>query len=152
MSAIVLRKAEWERNGAGGILPVPETWTRFREAPEILALISCPRCKAPNALLGGKHAISRDACKVTPYFECAHCRYRPESLHLDSFFDKPLYAIAIERFDRESQAWIAEIHHCHARDEREARFHLGRGDYRIVAVAPAIGYHVADEHGERLIA
>ncbi len=50
-----------------------------------------------------------------------------------------------------------EFLYCHAEDEGDARLQYfnspeGQGlhDLRIVAIGPVIGYHVKDEHGEKL--
>lgn len=73
--------------------------------------------------------------------------------------EKPiLYAVASEKpvgYGR-NRTWIPEIVYCHAVDAAHARWiftsdphHRGA---RIVAIAPAVGYHVNDEHGEQLSA
>jgi hypothetical protein len=72
--------------------------------------------------------------------------------------EKPiLYAIASEKEVRNGDGtsnWYAEIVHVHALDQANARFiflqdpeHRTR---RIVAIGPVIGYHVDDEHGDKL--
>ncbi len=50
-----------------------------------------------------------------------------------------------------------EFLYCHADDDGDARSQYlnssaGKGllDLRIVAIAPVVGYHVKDEHGEKL--
>ena len=67
---------------------------------------------------------------------------------------KSLYAIAAERRIGLNE-WVPEIVHVHALDSANAKFIFlqnpeHRKFYRIVAVGPVIGYHVEDEHGERL--
>lgn len=66
---------------------------------------------------------------------------------------KKLFAIACERVVNGTV--IPEIVHTHALDAANAKFiflqdPVHRKNYRIVAVGPVIGYHVEDEHGERL--
>ena len=66
-----------------------------------------------------------------------------------------LYAIACERRDIDGN-WHADIVHLHAMDSSNARYCFlldssNRGpNVRIVAVGPVVGYHVEDEHGEKL--
>lgn len=73
--------------------------------------------------------------------------------------EKPkLHAIACERIvkDRDGRPTvIPEIVHVHALDRANARFIFlqdadHRKNYRIVEIAQVIGYHVDDEHGEKL--
>lgn len=70
---------------------------------------------------------------------------------------KQLYAIAAEipiKHNGKIVNWTAEITHVHAEDSLNARFIYQQDPYhrthRIVAIGPAIGYHVEDEHGEVL--
>lgn len=55
-------------------------------------------------------------------------------------------------------AWKGDILYTHAKDEAAARFIctqnlIGlRCEFRLVAIAPAIGFKVLDEHAEKLIA
>jgi len=71
---------------------------------------------------------------------------------------QPLYAIACERIIKNidgSTSAIPEIVHVHADDTAHAKFtflqdKMYRKQYRIVAIGPVIGYHVDDEHGEKL--
>jgi len=70
---------------------------------------------------------------------------------------RKLYAIASERMIKHGKniSWVPEIVHVHANDSAHAKFIFlqdidHRRNYRIVAVGPVIGYHVEDEHGEKL--
>ncbi len=69
---------------------------------------------------------------------------------------KILYAICAEKVYRRTGNVAADIIYVHAADDGEARWIFGQDrdfrGFRIVAVAPAIGFHVADNHGEKLIA
>jgi len=64
----------------------------------------------------------------------------------------PLHAIATER--NVHGTWIPEIVHVHAADSAQAKFFFLRDpanrNSRIVAIGPVVGYHVEDEHGEKL--
>lgn len=68
---------------------------------------------------------------------------------------KILYAICAERSNRRGQV-LPTILHVHASNEGEARWIFGQDadhrKFRIIAVAPVIGFHVADNHGDVLIA
>jgi hypothetical protein len=68
---------------------------------------------------------------------------------------KLLYSICY--WHRVDGRWREEFLYCHADDAGDARVQyfnspIGRGlhDLRIVAIAPVVGYHVKDEHGEKL--
>lgn len=69
---------------------------------------------------------------------------------------KTLYAICAEKHNRRTGAIVPQILHVHADSEGEARWIFSQDSahrrYKIIAVAPAVGFHVADEHGEQLIA
>lgn len=68
---------------------------------------------------------------------------------------KLLYGICY--WHRVNGRMTEEFLYCHADDEGDARLvylnsGAGKGlhDMRIVAIAPVIGYHVKDEHGDKL--
>ncbi len=72
---------------------------------------------------------------------------------------KALYGICYEYWSRETMRWEADIMYCLAIDEGDARVQYLRAPQpahasrlRLVAIAPAIGYHVTDDHGEKLAA
>lgn len=69
---------------------------------------------------------------------------------------KILYAICVEKVNRRSGKVIPDIIYVHAANVGEARWIFAQDpDYRqfkIIAVAPAVGYFVADNHGDVLIA
>ncbi len=65
-----------------------------------------------------------------------------------------LYAVAYEEYVR--GRWIPNIEHAHAANPLQAKnMVFGRGKIRrfirIVSVAPAIGGHAQDKHGDRVI-
>ncbi len=73
-----------------------------------------------------------------------------------------LYAIAYERRvaytarnGQRRRKWVPEIEYLHAIDEGDARLQYFQSEVpqvmhetRIVGVAPVIGYHVNDNHGD----
>lgn len=67
---------------------------------------------------------------------------------------KILYAIAEERFD--GRIWVPNgFQYVHGLDVANAKFiyESTRDRHcRALAIAPAVGYHVKDSHGEELIA
>lgn len=75
---------------------------------------------------------------------------------------KQLYAVAYERYRRCKRKGVlrlasADIEYMHADSTAHARnqfcySHPNRRTHRIVAVGPALGYFVQDNHGEKLIA
>lgn len=142
---LVLRRARWARSTSGQVLPVPATWDECPEVDRVLALVGCPKCGKANGLVESVHSVTSTG-EVQPRFQCAECDFA-RGIYLDRWNKrKPLYAIAIER--RAGNRIVAEMHYAHASNEREARFHLGPGNYRVVAVAPAVGYHAEDDNGE----
>lgn len=64
-----------------------------------------------------------------------------------------LYAIAAEGYVPRTRSWVVlPITHLHAPEEHIARFRFlasvaNKGRVRIIALAPAVGFHV-DENGE----
>ena len=74
-----------------------------------------------------------------------------------------LYAIAYERRiiyfknGQRRRKWVPGIEYLHAKDEGDARLQYFQSELpgvmqetRIVGVAPVIGYHVEDNHGDKL--
>jgi hypothetical protein len=161
-SAFVFRKDKWEvqTDARGNLLALkgaPETWTDladWKEKPAwLLAAISCPKCKMPSVLSRAIHTIGKMG-RVSPDFLCTQrplnyggyeCRFH-RTIYLDHWNKKPLYAVAYE--ERKSDGkWTANIEYCHASTPAEARFHIGPGNYKIVAIGRAIGYNVLDKEG-----
>ncbi len=137
--------------------PRPGTWTPPCEGlpANVLALVCCPKCKSPKiVILQGTHHVD-EMGRLSPDFRHHGCDFARKA-YLDRWNKKPLYAIAVERkvYDRVAKAFniVKEIHYCHASNAGEARFHLGPGNYRVVAVGPAVGALAVDEHGERAVA
>lgn len=73
---------------------------------------------------------------------------------LDALPKPKLFAIAITK--QQSNGWSApEMHHLHAFDAQNALVKFkasNKGHYKVLAHGQVIGYHVHDEHGERLSA
>lgn len=78
---------------------------------------------------------------------------------------KRLYAIAYERRvtyyagGRRRRKWVPDIEYLHAIDDGDARLQYFQSEHvgvmretRIVGVAPVIGYHVNDKHGDDISA
>ena len=72
---------------------------------------------------------------------------------------KKLYAIAYEYKVGEGRytRWIPEVDYLHAIDDCDARLQYFQSEppevmrqVRIVGIAPVIGYHVHDNHGDKL--
>ena len=66
-----------------------------------------------------------------------------------------IYAIAVERYNRQGWPTSVSIEYVEADDEAHARaqFRVAEPNprrSRIVAVGPAIGFYVEDSHGEKL--
>jgi hypothetical protein len=156
--AIVLAYSEdWVFRDNRILSTVPASWVKpptgltvkvMGETCKVLALYCCPHCKTVGLLTERVHVIS-NVGKVEPDLRCNTCHlHRP--IFLDKWNVKPLYACAVERLDRGHVK--REIHYMHATNAVEARFHLGQGNYKIVAIGPAVGYLAKDEHGEVLAA
>ena len=155
----VLTLAEWETQPTDRGMTyrgVPGTWHDVRKVagcPKgLVALVCCPTCGEMFALSDRVHEIDEKG-HVKHSVPCTRgtCSFRA-SLILEKWNKKPLYAVAIERWN--GRAWIAEMHHTHANSDTEARAqcsHLG-GRYRIVSAAPVVGWFVEDAHGEKLSA
>jgi len=123
---------------------VPGTWCDVRKTegcPKgLLALVCCPSCHELFALSERVHAIDANG-KTKGSIPCTRgtCSFRAV-LVLDRWNKKPLYGVAVERWN--GREWVGEVHHTHANSEREAREQCSQlgGRYRIVSAAPAIGF------------
>jgi hypothetical protein len=137
---------EWTENSISG---VPGTWhERIEGMPKwTLALICCPNNHV--SILGSQVSKVSSIGKVYPSYQCrpptghGTCSFH-RNAYLDRWNKKPLYACAIERDGK------PEMIYTHASTQAEARIQLGPGNYRIVAIGPAIGYFVADKKGDVL--
>jgi hypothetical protein len=162
-SAFVFRKDTWQMqldSSGKGLLALkgaPETWSALEDWAEkpkwLLAAISCPKCKMPSVLSRAVHTIGKMG-RVSPDFICTQlplnyggheCRFH-RTIYLDHWNKKPLYAVAYEERTPAGK-WTANIEYCHASTPAEARFHIGPGNYKIVAIGRAIGYNVLDKEG-----
>lgn len=154
VESYVFKKGIWEYRQAElgrTVQGIPGTWTpKYDGAPDwLLAMISCPAC-GTNLLLHHRiHEINRLG-RIFPDTECSGCSFH-RTCYLDQWGDKTLYAAAI------TVDGIPEIQYMHANSVPEARLHLGPltregKKIHVVAVGPAIGHFVHDEHGEQLSA
>lgn len=145
----VFRKVAWEyveTQDGPTIRGQLGTWTvPWKDAPKgVLGIVCCPNCGSNSILHGRIHNVTYLG-RIQPDFLCTKCPFEAVA-YLDRWANKPLYACAIE------VDGTPEIHYMHANTVEEARIHLGpirhKKTYRIVAIGPAIGVHVEDEHGD----
>lgn len=86
--------------------------------------------------------------KVSPDLVCTHgrCDFH-RKVYLDRWQKtKPLFALAYVNLSKGEHGAI-EIAYSHSVDVREARHHLGRGNFRVIAGGPAIGFFVDEKTG-----
>jgi hypothetical protein len=172
--AIVLPRAQWESertpNGQIAWKPKKGTWyghvvrgaTRYDVI--VVPMIGCPGCgkisflsHAPGAAkvlakmtgmpIPVAHSID-SLGRVSPDVKCGHgrCDFL-RKVYLDRWNKtKALYAIAYVNLDKGQHGEI-EIAYSHAIDAKEARFHLGLGNFRIIGAGPAIGFFVDEKTG-----
>ena len=166
---IVLRRAEWATHErAVGPTVIPGTWyahvVRGRDAWDVAVIpfIGCPLCGKKNVLVHNEQAAAIVARGIgQPVVPVTHtndhlgkvspdvmCMTPGCSFHRQVYLDrwnktKPLYAIAYTR----GQSTKIEIAYSHSIDAREARIHLGVGDYNIIGAGPAIGFFVNERTG-----
>jgi hypothetical protein len=173
---LVLPRATWHTaptaDGRLSLQPQKGTWYghilrgRANHDVMVVPLIACPSCngtivlshtastaKVISALHGGglrvpiAHQIDHLG-RVQPDIRCTHgsCNFH-RRVYLDRWNKtKPLFAIAYVNQARGEHGEI-EIAYSHAIDAREARFHLGAGNYRIIASGPAVGFFVDEKTG-----
>jgi hypothetical protein len=162
LETLVLGLGDWDftgtSEGAGIGNRAPGTWMPpvTGSPPPWLALVCCPKCRNVSVLHRSVQTIDHLG-KVSPDFICKYnvdgreCGFN-RTIWLDKWNkQKQLYACAIERFLPGGKL-APEIHYMHAVTHEEAKFHLGPGNYRIVAVAPAVGAIATDAHGDKLAA
>jgi hypothetical protein len=169
----ILARAEWTReptaDGRMAFRPVKDTWyghiVRGRHAHDvvIVPMVGCPGCggllflshteataKVLRAVLGQRvvpvvHSIDYLG-KVAPDLLCGRPRC---DFHRQVYLDrwnktKPLFALAYVNTAKGNRI---EIAYSHSVDEKEARFHLGMGPYRVIGGGPAIGFFVDEKTG-----
>lgn len=176
--AVVLERRTWKtmRDGSGhllGIEPEKSTWHgllhRDPHGTTVIPLIGCPSCGGVLAIphtgkgaavlrallnlpVPAAHSIDSFG-KVSPDVQCRHVRGDHAcGFHRRVYLDrwnktKPLYAIAYIDLSKKGREEIL-IAYSHAVDAREARLHLGKGNFDIVGVGPAIGFHVDERTGK----
>lgn len=132
----------------------------------VVPMLSCPNCggicgisHTPEAAkhwrvwLGARDMpICHDVDylgKLSPDLMCKHgrCDFH-RTVYLDRWNKhKALFCLAYT----EGRGTEIKFAYSHAMDAKEARFHLGRGNYNIIAGGPAVGFHF-DERKNRLTA
>lgn len=146
--AVTVTRATWETHPTergAEYRGVPGTWHDVRKVKGVpsglVALVCCPTCREVFAISSRVHSV-RDDGVIQGTVTCTRgtCAFRAV-LTLEGWnVKKPLYAVAIERWD--GKEWIGEMHHTYADSAEEAKAqcaHLG-GVYRIGAAALAIGF------------
>ena len=170
--SIVLPRATWDTgicsDGLPTFSPKKGTWhahvVRTRSGIIVLPMIGCPACGGILTLTPDKeaakllrlwtglpvpvaHAIDRYG-KVSPDVLCKHgsCDFH-RRVYLDRWSKtKPLFALAYVNLDKGEHGEI-EIAYSHAIDAKEARMHLGVGNFRTIAAGPAVGFFVDEKTG-----
>jgi hypothetical protein len=168
--ALALKKWETMRtpNGQLGLRPEKGTWHAqivrgaSRTDSTVVPMVACPRCahlliltptpgaaRAVSRMLGKAipvaHSIDSYG-KVSPDLLCMHggCDFH-RTIYLDQWNrQKPLYAIAYTKDGGDELL----IDYCHATNQREARAHLGAGNFNVIAVGPAVGFWQNEKTGK----
>lgn len=148
---VLQRTNEWELNG-NQIKGIPGTWIRASEKQiktffrlnnqknvHIICFLCCPKCHYVYALSDRIHTIDAVG-KVSPDFPCRHCDLH-RILYLDRYYDKPLYCMTY------IEDGNIKFLYTHATSQQEARKNMGYKSYKIVAIAPAIGFEVVKTTG-----
>jgi hypothetical protein len=160
------KSTDWEVSDTT-VERVPGTWYDLRQdksgkfASTFMALFCCPACKAVCAVDRRVHSVDVFG-HVTPKtkgsegkeLKCTNWCSFNRICYFNHWSEKPLYAIAFERctYVQGKEKWTAELRYCHAVSELEARSQLAlRFTDRIVAIGPAIGYHVENEKQENIL-
>ncbi len=172
--ALVLARAKWESepapDGRMAFRPQKGTWyghiVRGRGPADatVVPMVSCPSCggilflshsedaaKALRRMTGMPVPVAHRIDpygKVSPDILCQHgrCDFH-RSVYLDRWNKtKPLFAIAYVNLDKGVHGTI-EIAYSHAIDAREARFHLGAGNFKVIGAGRAIGLFVNEKTG-----
>lgn len=150
----VFRKADWiyygDESNRQTVRGTPGTWDTgpIHKPDWLLGIVCCPACSGLSMIHRKVHTID-ELGHITPDLRCPYnkngqrCGFH-RKVYLDEWNKKALYACAVERNGK------PEIHYMHADNQREARLHLGPGNYQIVAIGRAIGFFVHDSHGEDL--
>lgn len=80
--------------------------------------------------------------------------YQRHELKLTGGVGQALYAGQMERWSTKFRCWMPnDFQYCHAENEKVARVTFAQNmdsHERVVHVAPVIGFHVEDAHGEKL--
>jgi hypothetical protein len=172
--AMVLPRAQWETeyssDGRLAFKPQKGTWyghvVRGKSAHDItvIAMVSCPSCggllclahsadaaKHLSRMLGKPIPVAHSIDHLGRVSPDAMCGYGRCDFHRRIYLDrwnktKPLFAIAYVNLSRGEHGKI-EIAYSHSIDAREARLHLGAGNFRIIASGLALGFFVDETTG-----
>ena len=174
--ALIFARATWptERTPSGhfGFRPQKGTWHAYVDRgakaagilPTILPVLACPSCggllwlspseaaaKALRRMTGAPVPVAHQIDpmgRVAPDLRCQHgrCDFH-RKVYLDRWNKtKPLYATAYVNLDKGEHGEI-EIAYSHAMTPREARMHLGAGNYRVLGSGRAVGFFVDEKTG-----
>jgi hypothetical protein len=167
---IVLARAMWARSpmpGGLGLKPIKGTWFAHMDksgggASVVLPMISCPSCakmlfltptqetarvlgRMLQTIVPVAHSIDTVG-KVSPDIRCAHpgCSFH-RTVYLDKWDRlRPLYVTAYT----EGVSPDLKFAYSHAASQKEARFHLGSGDFNIISVGRAVGVLFDEKTGK----
>jgi hypothetical protein len=165
-----------DESGRIGVAPQKGTWYghivrgRNKHDSIVVPMVGCPACggalflshsadcaAALSLLLGIRVPVAHridGLGKVSPDLLCqrqghggGQCDFH-RKVYLDRWNKtKPLYAIAYVNRAAERGRGAIEIAYSHALNAREARFHLGRGEFDVIGAGPAIGFFVDEKTG-----
>lgn len=165
--AFVFEKSdEWKPDHkAKQLIPGPPgTWAHI---DGLGIFYRCPKCKVVSMLHPQFSKVELDG-RITPDVRCMTgvnvdsripvCGFASVA-YLDKAWGKTLYAIAYlhwsdSPFSNGEKAWIPEVQYVQANSQEEAVTQMTptSGKIKGIAVAPAIGFHTYDKHGEIAIA
>lgn len=158
---LALARAMWPRQdgpSGPGFRPIRGTWYAHldKSGPTsiVVPMLSCPSCAGllfvvhsqPTARILGRmmktivpvaHSVSTEG-KVSPDIKCMHkgCNFH-RTVYLDKWDRlRPLYCIAFT----EGRGIDVQFAFSHAVSQKEARVHLGAGNFNIIGIGRAVGF------------
>jgi hypothetical protein len=150
---VFARSDEWQVDKDGKITSngAPGTW-QFFEGRGIL--LRCPKCHAVTYLHPRVSKVLPDG-RIEPDMRCMadKCGWAARA-YLDKAWGKTLYAIAAVNSRKQQRGKDPrEIHYAIGNSQQEAMTQvILEAGCTVIAVGPAVGFKVADKHGEKLIA
>ena len=167
---LVLERAMWPRSRSEegvGFRPIKGTWYAYTEkrgynSSIVVPLVSCPSC-AGLLFLSPSQEVARtlgrlfgrivpvahridEVGKVSPDIKCMHakCSFH-RTLYLDKWNNlRPLYVTAFT----EGAGIDVKFAYSHAASRKEALFHLGAGNHKVIEVGRAVGYMYDEATGK----